>query len=83
MAKKLFNMPIFRKNTKKEENEICERCKWKLKDHEFGLYCYSHSDQDTDYFYHSEPDIKRFVPKGTEVIGDSFNGKIYATDVRI
>jgi len=74
-------MPIVKPDTKKEKNEKCERCGWRHEDHEFGLYCYYYSDQDSDYFYTSlEAPRKLFVPKGTKVVGDSFTGKIYETD---
>lgn len=46
-----FSMPLFKKSTKKEQNEICHFCKWKRKDHAFGIYCYHYSDQDSDIFY--------------------------------
>lgn len=75
-----FSMPLFKKATKKERLEKCIRCGWTREDHRHSIYCYHYSDQDTDYFYDTLPNLKRFVPKGTSIIGENFNGPIYETD---
>lgn len=82
MTKFKSTMPTYKEATKKELNEKCERCKWRREDHRFGMYCYDYSDQDTDYFYDGVQNTRKvFVPKGTKVVGDSFLGPIYETDI--
>lgn len=54
--------------------EMCAQCGWRKRDHSNG-YCYSHSDEDSDHFYHDRTFVSIESVRDKEVTR-AFNGML-------